>query len=121
MERFLPKTPPQPACIQQENNPESMAEAFTVYYDAGAVGYFGFITGAQGGFNSTLNYCFFEAIKNGKATLGDIWAYMIEEYYNMQVFPEITNTPDWTQVAGFHQPWKLFLFGDPSLRINDAK
>jgi hypothetical protein len=115
------QTPPQPACIQQENNPESLAEFFTVYYDVGAVGYFGFITGAQGGFNSTLNYSFFEAIKNGEPAIGDIWAYMTEEYYKVQSFPETISTPDWVQVAGFHQPWKLFLFGDPSLRINTVK
>jgi len=115
------QTPQQPACIQQENNPDSMAEVFTVYYDVGAVGYFGFITGSQSGFNSTLNYCFFEAIVNGHPALGDIWAYMVEKYYETQNFPETVSTPDWTLVAGFHQPWKLFLFGDPSLRINGVK
>ncbi len=114
------QTPPQPACIQQENNPESLAEFFTVYYDVGAVGYFGFITGAQG-YVTTLNYGFFEAIKNGEPALGDILNYMTKEYYKVEKFPETISTPNWYLVAGFHQPWKLFLFGDPSLRVNPAK
>jgi len=114
------QTPPQPACIQQENNPESLAEFFTVYYDVGAVGYFGFITGAQG-YVTTLNYGFFEAIKNGEPALGDILNYMIKQYYKVEKFPEIMSSPNWYLLAGFHQPWKLFLFGDPSLRVNPAK
>jgi hypothetical protein len=114
------QTPPQPACIQQENNPESLAEYFTVYYDVGAVGYLGFITGAQG-YAATLNYGFFEGIKNGKPTLGDIWNYMTKQYYKVEKFPSTISSPDWWIVAGFHQPWKLFLFGDPSLRIGSAK
>jgi hypothetical protein len=113
---FFHSTPPQPACIQTVLNPESLGESMTVKYGTGAIGYVGCVTGAQP-WSRDLNKYFFEAYRYGHETLGGMWNYMIQRYYELHVLPEIISNPDWTKVAEFHQPWKFFLFGDPSLRV----
>lgn len=108
--------PPQPACIQQADNPDSMAERFLVRHNTGAIGYVGCVTGAQP-FSRDLDKYFFESYKYQCRTLGDMWNYMVRKYYQTHVPPATVNPADWTKVADFHQPWKFHLFGDPSLRI----
>ncbi len=83
---------------------------------AGAVTYIGAITGSQG-YALDLNRIFFEGLTQNKTTVGDLWMYMIQRYYEANTFPETVDPPDWTVLASFHQPWKFILFGDPSLRI----
>ncbi len=111
-------TPPRPACIQATNNQESFGEELTVKNASGAVAYVGAITGSQQS-SFELNRYFFKGISREERTilLGDVWVYMINEYYENVNIPEVLAKPDWGQVANFHQPWKYFLFGDPSLRI----
>ncbi|MBU1735345.1 MAG: hypothetical protein KJ692_08925 [Verrucomicrobia bacterium] len=113
-------TPPQPACIQALQNPESIGEALTVKYDTGAIGYIGCVTGAQP-WSRDLNKFFFEAYRYGHEFLGGMWSYMIQKFYETHVLPTVIATPDWTKVAEFHQPWKFILFGDPSLRIGGIR
>jgi len=108
--------PQKPACIQQIDNPESMAEHFLVRHDTGAIGYIGCVTGAQP-FCLDLDTYFFESYKYQWKTLGDMWNYMVRRYYQTHVPPATVNPADWTKVADFHQPWKFHLFGDPSLRV----
>jgi hypothetical protein len=109
--------PPQPACLQPKSNHEGMGEVSTVYNTNGFIGYIGCNTGAQP-FSWQLNYLFFKSLIMGKDTLGEMWNYAIKEYYIQTEVPTETYQPDWTAVANFHQPWKFFLFGDPSLRIS---
>jgi len=108
--------PPQPACIQSVRNPESIGEELTVKKSTGAIGYVGCATGAQP-WSRDLNKYFFEAYRYGQEFLGGMWNYMIQKYYETRVLPAVINSPDWTKVAEFHQPWKFVLFGDPSLRV----
>ena len=108
--------PQQPACIQAENNVDGFAETITVKIPTGAIGYIGCITGSQE-WEVDLNKYFFEALTNNQNTLGDMWNYMLRKYYETRTFPKNINIPDWTIVAEYHQPWKFFLFGDPSLRV----
>ena len=112
----FPETPPQPACIQIRTNPESLGEHITVKMSAGAIGFVGSQTGAQP-YSIDLNKFFFKAIHAEGRTLGEMWNYMLHEYYDAHVPPLNVDPPDWTKVAEFHQPWKFFLFGDPSLRL----
>ena len=109
-------TPPQPACLQAVNNTESLGEHITVKHQIGAIAYVGCVTGAQP-WSIDLGKYFVEAIKHGHRTLGGMWNYMVQKYYEIHVPSLVVDPPDWTKVAEFHQPWKFFLFGDPSLRI----
>jgi hypothetical protein len=108
--------PPQPACLQTPVNPESLAELLTCKVKGGAVSYVACVTGAQP-WSLDLNKFFFEAVKLGAQTVGQMWNTMVTRYYQVHVAPQLVNPPDWTKVAEFHQPWKFHLFGDPSLRI----
>jgi hypothetical protein len=109
-------TPPQPACLQTVYNPEGLGEQMTAKRQTGAIAYVGCVTGAQP-FGSDLNKCFFEALEMDDRTLGGMWNHMVRRYYETHVPPLTIDPPDWTKVAEFHQPWKFFLFGDPSLQI----
>jgi hypothetical protein len=107
--------PPPPANIQRDAI-NGLGEAITVQSDGGAVAYVGAITGAQE-FSIFLDMYFFEAISAGRYTVGDMWVYMVEKYYQRSTFPKTVDPPNWVILAQFHQPWKFMLFGDPSLRI----
>jgi len=110
-------TPPQPAGIQKENNIDGFGEIITVYQSTGAIGYIGAVIDSQE-LEFDLNKYFFEALANPQKTLGDMWNYMEQIYYKTHVPPLVVDPPDWTVLAEFHPPWKLFLFGYPSLRIS---
>lgn len=114
------KTPPQPACIQSDHNPESIGEHLTVKMDSGAIAYVGCATGAQP-WSRDLNKFFFEGYRYGQEYLGGMWNFMIQKYYETHVLPAVISSPDWTKVAEYHQPWKFLLFGDPSLRIGGIR
>jgi hypothetical protein len=108
--------PPQPACLQPEPNPESLAELLTCKLDGGAVAYVACATGSQPR-AADLNRFFFAALRLGATTVGQMWTTMINEYYRAFMVPQLVSPPDWTKVAEVHQPWKYHLFGDPSLRL----
>jgi hypothetical protein len=107
--------PPPPANIQADYI-DGLGEVMTVQAEGGAVIYVGAITGSQT-YSIELNNHFFEALSAGKTTAGDMWMYMVQEYYRQNTFPVYVDPPDWTVLARFHQPWKFILFGDPSLRV----
>ncbi len=109
--------PPQPACLQSQPNPESLAELLTCKVAGGAVAYVACVTGAQP-WSLDLNKFFFESLTLGAHTVGQMWNTMVRKYYQVHVKPTLVNPPDWKKVAEFHQPWKFHLFGDPSLRIH---
>jgi len=109
--------PAQPACLQTLNNVDGMGEMMVAQLKSGAVGYVGAVTGAQG-WGLDLNQFFFESLGHDQKTLGDMWNYMVDRFYQVFQFPAEITTPEWTWVAEFHQPWKYMLFGDPSLRVD---
>ncbi len=115
-EQFTAK-PPQPACLQVQDNPQSMAEAFLVTSKARAVAYVACVTGAQPMGTDLLKY-FCEATQHQWATLGGMWNYMLLRYHQVHVVPQLISSPNWAKVAEVHQPWKFHLFGDPSLRLS---
>lgn len=110
------QVPPQPACIQQTDNPESIGEEFVVKHDIGAIAYIGCCTGSQPS-ASDLDKYFFEAYSLNHHILGEMWRHMIRIYYLNRSFPDTLSGTNWGMVAAFHQPWKYHLFGDPSLRV----
>ncbi len=108
--------PAAPACLQPGPEVNTMGVDFLVERNTGAIAYVGCHTGAQP-YGIDLAKFFFEALSLGNTILGDIWRQMATKYYQVHVPPLVVNPPDWTKVAEFHQPWKFFLFGDPSLRL----
>ncbi len=109
--------PPIPDALQVADNPRTFGEAMTVESLTGAVAYLGFSTGSQPP-AIDLARLFYESLDYGATTLGHMWRYMIYHYYQLHPIPASLGSPDWVVVATAHQPWKLPLFGDPSLRIN---
>lgn len=109
--------PPRPAPIQPGPPVDSMGVDMLVEHDHGATAYLGCITGAQGQAEDLSKY-FFEALSVGITTLGGMWRHMLIRYYQAHVPPLAVNPPNYLPVAEFHQPWKFFLFGDPSLRLH---
>jgi hypothetical protein len=108
--------PPRPATIQPGPPVDSMGVDLLVERETGAIGYIGCITGAQP-YGTDLGTFFFEARSLGITTVGDMWRHMVTRYYQVHVPPFAVNPTNWTIVAEFHQPWKFFVFGDPSLRL----
>ena len=110
-------TPPQPACLQTTQDPDSdLARFLTVGVDNGVVMYLGGITGMQ--YSQPLEY-FFKGFQKFE-TVGEVWQWMVDYYYAVENIPATLNAEAWYVVARMHQPWKYMLFGDPSLRINGA-
>jgi len=124
----LPPTLPQPASLQTDIH-DSFPEHMLCYYaNKGAIGYIGCVTGAQA-WSKYLDEFFFQGYEEG-VKLGDMWKNMVTEYcdasktvsgYTLGPIgrgeTSITSGGDWFMVAGYHQPVKFMLFGDPSLRV----
>jgi len=90
----------------------------------GAIAYLGERTGGRS-FVRMLDRYFFEAYDTGGLeVLGQMWQYMIEEYYiyydlaNANTWPH--QPADWEWGHKFDEPQKLILFGDPSLIVGGA-
>jgi hypothetical protein len=119
-EVFRPDPPPQPACLQPKDY-ESMAEGMTVMRETGAIAYVGSVTTGQYP-NLELLKFFFQAIPvpAGCETLGKMWLHMLQTYYSESghVPPNPSAAAKAvTDLIFFVEPWKLHLFGDPSLRV----
>lgn len=106
--------PPSPACVQNWVDPDTdLATHITVRTSAGAVAYYGGVTGMQ--YAEPV-----EMLLDGLSrctTLGDAWREMVKQYYLQPGLRTSLSAPDWSAVARFHQPWKYLVFGDPSLRL----
>ncbi len=122
-------TLPAPACLQtdiHDSFPEHMLCQSEV---KGAVGYVGCVTGAQA-WSKYLDEFFYQGYGEG-VKLGDMWANMVTQYCDSTKTLDsqwslgqigrgetsIRSNGDWMMVAGYHQPMKFGLFGDPSLRV----
>ncbi len=111
------QTPPQPACLQKARDAADLAATLTVKTMYGAVAYVGGITGMQ--MCEPTEY-FLQSFQ-GTKTAGEAWQGMIRLFYKEQGLPGKLNQQYWFAAAKAHQPWKTFLFGDPSLRICGAE
>lgn len=110
---------PEPASLQSSaTDADSMAEAFLVQRESGAIGYIGSYTGAQNG-GQVLNRYFFEAYVQSfqPAPLGWVWNSAIRKYIDNNFHIDMNTTSTWTPQAMYHHIQKYMLFGDPSLRI----
>ncbi|MFX1342074.1 MAG: C25 family cysteine peptidase [Promethearchaeota archaeon] len=121
-------TLPPPACVQVDAF-DSFPETLLVRdADKGAVGYFAPVTGAQS-WNRYLDEFFYQYYLPG-VTMGEMWMNMTRDYCDASKSTaghslgsigrgetSINAGGDWFQVAGYHQPIKFTLFGDPSLRV----
>lgn len=127
---------PKPACIQDGNvictggliltfDEDCIAEAFLfgnpIGSGTGAIAYLGARTGTQATIVD-LDEHFFKAYEQGNEVLGEMWKYMLEEYYTQHDLAD-SNTlfsAHWRVGHRFDEPQKLILFGDPSLMVGGA-
>lgn len=121
-------TLPQPASIQADIH-DSFPEHMLCYHaDKGAIAYYGCITGAQA-WSKYLDEFFYQGY-NETVKLGDMWTNAVTKYCDTSKTigtttlgsigrgeTAIKSNGDWFKVAGYHQPMKFLLFGDPSLRV----
>ena len=121
-------TLPQPASIQADIH-DSFPEHMLCYHaDKGAIAYYGCVTGAQA-WSKYLDEFFYEGY-NETVKLGDMWINAVTKYCdaNKTIYryslgsigrgeTSVRSGGDWFLVAGYHQPIKFMLFGDPSLRV----
>ena len=90
--------------------------------DRGFIAFIGCITGAQAPISELDQYfldAFFSSTGDEKI-LGDLWNDAIEEYCDSRGYGRGENTKvaqNWFEVAAYHMPMKVLLFGDPSLRV----
>ena len=109
-----------------EYDPVCLAETFLLANPAsptGAIAYLGNRTNARGK-TADLDRHFFEAYEIGYVRLGDMWKYMVEQYYNQF---GLANSHTWVRTSlqfedghTFDEPQKLILFGDPSVLVGGA-
>lgn len=134
--RFPTRVPVIPRPLQSpETDRNCIAEDFLLFSGKGAVAYIGGVQVLQGGPGIVANYLhrkFYEGYALACAgelpsCLGDVWNYSIHSYlvhYGLGRY-------DWPRrqapsddkgaaaaVHAYHQPLKVALFGDPSLRLN---
>jgi parallel beta-helix repeat protein len=85
----------------------------------GAIAYLGERTGGKS-YARTLDIYFFKAYEEGyNSVLGDMWKYMMAEYYkyyDLENFHTLL-TKDSAPGHVFDEPQKMILFGDPSLAV----
>ena len=88
----------------------------------GAIAYLGERAGAQQWVDDLDRYFFEAYYSQGLTVLGDMWKYMIEQYYEQHDLGDSHNwvTTDSQKGNIFGQPHKLPLFGDPSLIVGGA-
>jgi hypothetical protein len=89
----------------------------------GAIAYLGECANGQAT-SPELDQFFFEAYELGRRSLGDMWKYMIETYYNYRGLADSHNwyldPGQWGWGHVFTEPEKFFVFGDPSLMVGGA-
>lgn len=121
-------TLPPPACLQTDSVDSFAEHLLTRTRWRGAMGYFACVSGAQA-WSSYLDLFFFQDYTE-HCLLGDMWRDMVTRYcdtpktmdsYNLGALgrgeTSITSGGSWFKVAGYHQPLKFLLYGDPSLRV----
>jgi len=89
----------------------------------GAIAYIGARTGSRGG-GMDLDRHFFTGYGSGLNVLGDIWKYMVEQYYDQHDLGSshtwFREPANWEDGHTFDEPQKYILFGDPSLIVGGA-
>jgi len=113
-------------CTNCEFNPPALAESFLFGNPVGQTGAIAYL-GARSGGQVTmvdLDRHFFAAYHNDITVLGDMWIYMIEQYYSQhnlgQAHSWSLQPSSWGTGHTFDEPQKLLVFGDPSLRVGGA-
>jgi len=100
-----------------------IAERFLVQYNtSGAVAYIGGVEVLQNYVND-LNRYFVDAYAGGGNILGDMWNEALESFLTAKGYGRGEHSLyalDWGDVASYHHPSKVTLFGDPSLRVFDT-
>lgn len=126
---------PKPDCLQHGSaicntvfvnyDKDCIAETFLfgnpIGSGTGAIAYLGERTGGQATIVD-LDEHFFKAYEQGNEVLGEMWKYMLEEYYTQHNLADSNtwSSAHWRVGHTFDEPQKLILFGDPSLIVGGA-
>ncbi|TFG28720.1 hypothetical protein EU528_10830 [Candidatus Thorarchaeota archaeon] len=107
----------------QDTDVGCIMERFLVQSNSsGAVAYIGGVEVLQT-FVNDLNRYFVEAYVSGENILGEMWNDALDSYLTAKGFghgEHALYASDWGDVAEYHHPSKVTLFGDPSLRVFDT-
>jgi hypothetical protein len=125
---FTQYTPPSP--IQTGFDAGCLAEDLLFKFgnpagSAGAIAYLGERSAGRHGHELVeLFYKGYSDPANSRNTLGEVWSYMIREYYEKRslnwyeyVSLPVNQSGTWEDGHYFDEPQKIILFGDPSLAI----
>lgn len=116
-----------PLCTTCPLDPPCFAESILFGNPVGPTGAMAYLGERSGGrlWVTALDTHFFHAYHTQDiVVLGDMWKYMIEQYYNQHNLGQSATwsrqPADWDVGHRFDEPQKLVLFGDPSLIIGGA-
>lgn len=125
---FAQYTPPSP--IQTGFDGGCLAEDLLFKFgnpagSAGAVAYLGERSAGRHGHElAELFYQGYSSLGTAGTTLGELWSYMIREYYkkkNLKAYETtsylVNQSGTWEHGHYFDEPQKIILFGDPSLAV----
>jgi hypothetical protein len=100
-----------------------IAEQFLVHDNvSGAVAYIGGVEVLQGDCME-LDRLFIESYTSGENILGNMWNEALENFLDANSYGHGEQTiysTGWGDLASYHHPSKMMLFGDPSLRVFSA-
>ena len=113
---------PLPHALQTSDRGCIMERFLVQYNTSGAVAYIGGVEVLQT-FVNDLNTYFVEEYTGGENILGRMWNSAINSYLSDKGYgggEHALYASDWGEVASYHHPSKVTLFGDPSLRVFDT-
>ena len=112
---------PVPAPTQTVGNITTIAEAFLVERDHGAIAYIGSTDTGEPHYtdlyHAFLGEKFFKAYDVGNTILGDMWRYALERWATQHNLDTLTGNGRWGRTMLMHTPSRFHLLGDPSLRV----
>ncbi|MHA2352695.1 MAG: C25 family cysteine peptidase, partial [Candidatus Thorarchaeota archaeon] len=113
---------PRPHALQTSDTGCIMERFLVQYNTSGAVAYIGGVEVLQT-FVNDMNMYFVEEYTSGENILGRMWnsalnSYLIDKGYGGG--EHALYASGWGDVASYHHPSKVSLFGDPSLRVFDT-
>lgn len=118
---------PGPLCTTCQLDPPCFAESILLGNPVGSTGAVAYLGERSGGRHwvTALDTYFFHAYHTQDiVVLGDMWKYMVEQYYaqhNLGQSHTWSRQPtEWDVGHMFDEPHKLVLFGDPSLIVGGA-
>jgi hypothetical protein len=117
------KAPPPPPAPYQKGkyNVTGLGEQLLRAGPHGAVAYIGCNTGSQPCALTLLDGFLLSLAKQRQPRLGDCWGEAVRYYYDKEGLENLKPNDDWYPPSIFFQGMKFMVFGDPSLRLPEAR